>query len=63
MNAYIAAQGPMQNTIGDFWRMIWHRKLPVIVMLTKINESAKVKGHQCYKQLYHVCGMDCVEKV
>lgn len=50
-NAYIAAQGPMPNTIGDFWRMIWEHKLTAVIMLTKVNESGKVKGHHFIKLL------------
>ena len=41
-NAYIAAQGPMPNTINDFWRMIWEYKLVTVVMLTKCTEAGKV---------------------
>ena len=41
-NAYIAAQGPMPNTIGDFWRMIWEHRLSTVVMLTKVTEGGKV---------------------
>lgn len=38
----------MPNTIGDFWRMIWEHKLTVVIMLTKVNEAGKVKGHYCH---------------
>ena len=41
-NAYIAAQGPMPNTISDFWRMVWEYKLVTVVMLTKCTEAGKV---------------------
>ncbi len=39
---YIAAQGPMPNTVDDFWRMIWEFKLGHVVMLTKCREGGKV---------------------
>ena len=31
--------GPMPNTVGDFWRMIWEKKLPTVVMLTRCFEG------------------------
>lgn len=52
----------MPNTIGDFWRMIWEKKLTAVVMLTKINEAGKVKGHHC-PVLLDDFGMVCVEKM
>jgi len=41
--AYICTQGPLQNTIGDFWRMAFEYKVTVIVMLTKLIEDDKEK--------------------
>ena len=31
--------GPMPNTASDFWRMIWEKKLPTVVMLTRVFEG------------------------
>ncbi|KAL4660245.1 receptor-type tyrosine-protein phosphatase R isoform X2 [Arapaima gigas] len=36
---YIATQGPMINTVNDFWLMAWQEDCPVIVMITKLKEK------------------------
>lgn len=41
--AYIATQGPLPNTVEDLYRMAWNEKSPIIVMITKFFEKAKVK--------------------
>lgn len=43
---YIATQGPLQSTLGDFWQMTWDQKSGVIVMLTQTEESTRVKSHK-----------------
>jgi len=41
--AYIATQGPLQSSFGDFWRMVWQVDAVVIIMLTKEVENGKLK--------------------
>jgi protein tyrosine phosphatase len=45
-NAYIAAQGPKEVTVFDFWRMVYELKLSVIVMLGTNIEDGKIKFWQ-----------------
>nr|XP_031360804.1 receptor-type tyrosine-protein phosphatase eta [Lonchura striata domestica] len=44
--AFIAAQGPLPNTIEDFWQMVWEKSIYSIVMLTKCVEQARTKCEQ-----------------
>nr|XP_045622651.1 receptor-type tyrosine-protein phosphatase epsilon-like isoform X3 [Procambarus clarkii] len=48
-DAFIASQGPKDfnaDTIGDFWRMIWHTHCPIIIMVANLEENGKVKVAQ-----------------
>jgi netrin-G3 ligand len=38
-NMYITTQGPVTNTIPDFWRMLWEQDSDMIVMLTELHED------------------------
>ncbi|XP_043849975.1 receptor-type tyrosine-protein phosphatase H [Dromiciops gliroides] len=40
---YIATQGPLPQTVGDFWRLVWDQQSHTIVMLTNCVESGRVK--------------------
>ncbi|VDP50877.1 unnamed protein product [Heligmosomoides polygyrus] len=43
---FIAAQAPLDNTIEDFWRMVFQEGCPNVVNLTKCVEDGKIKSSQ-----------------
>lgn len=49
-NAYIATQGPLAETFGDFWRMVWEQRTASVVMMTRLEEKSRV-GHHIFKNM------------
>ena len=49
---YIVTQGPMDNTVVDFWQMFWQQRCPGIVMLTKTFDYIRVMSSH-YWPSYH----------
>jgi protein tyrosine phosphatase len=47
---YITTQGPLVSTFGHFWQMVWEQNSSVIVMLTKIEESGRIKCHKYWPE-------------
>ncbi|XP_053319677.1 receptor-type tyrosine-protein phosphatase S isoform X11 [Spea bombifrons] len=45
-NAYIATQGALPESFGDFWRMVWEQRSATVVMMTKLEEKSRIKCDQ-----------------
>ncbi|XP_063303215.1 phosphatidylinositol phosphatase PTPRQ [Pelobates fuscus] len=49
-NEFIATQGPVAGTVGDFWRMVWETRAKSIVMLTQCFEKGRIRCHQYWPE-------------
>jgi len=43
---YIGSQGPLPNTVADFWQMVWEQQVHLLLMLTAESEGRRVKCHR-----------------
>ncbi|XP_065174629.1 uncharacterized protein LOC135804640 isoform X2 [Sycon ciliatum] len=65
-DAFIAAQGPLSNTLDDFWRMVWEANSAVIVMVTNLLEQSKVKCEKYWPEegvvVYGTIAVEMIEQ-
>ncbi|XP_069683313.1 tyrosine-protein phosphatase non-receptor type 4 [Periplaneta americana] len=51
INRYIATQGPLPNTVADFWQMVVEVQSTLVVMVTPLVERGRTKCHQYWPAL------------
>ncbi|PSN43489.1 Tyrosine-protein phosphatase non-receptor type 4 [Blattella germanica] len=51
INRYIATQGPLPNTVADFWQMVVEAQSTLVVMVTPLVERGRTKCHQYWPAL------------
>jgi len=62
-NAYIATQGPVQQTVDDYWRMVWEQNVSSIVMLTNLIQKGQMKCHKYWPDNVEQFGVVKVKKM
>lgn len=50
---YILTQGPLPNTCGHFWQMVWEQQSAGVVMLNRVVEKGSVKCAQYWPRSFH----------
>ncbi|CAH2355342.1 hypothetical protein CLIB1423_25S00144 [[Candida] railenensis] len=50
---YIATQGPLNETVGDFWKCVVNEKVPLIISLTKETENGVMKCSPFWKSGFY----------
>ncbi|CAL8367164.1 unnamed protein product [Lota lota] len=48
---YILTQGPLPNTCGHFWEMVWEQRTRGVVMLNRVIEKGSIKCAQYWPQI------------
>ncbi|XP_068715435.1 receptor-type tyrosine-protein phosphatase N2-like isoform X2 [Montipora foliosa] len=48
--SYIATQGPLAQTVSDFWQMVWEQGVVVIVNLTKLSDLGLPQCHRYWPE-------------
>ena len=43
---FISTQGPKENTVKDFWQMLWENRIRHVVMVTRVTERDRKKCEQ-----------------
>jgi protein tyrosine phosphatase len=41
-NMFIATQGPLHNTIEQFWTLLFNKNIKLVIMLSKLSENGRV---------------------
>jgi protein tyrosine phosphatase len=42
---FIATQGPLSNTIENFWNLIINKKIKLVIMLSQLKENGRVSNN------------------
>lgn len=61
-------QGPLPNTIEDFWKMVWQEGSESIVMVTGVTENQRKKSEKYWpdkghSRKYGAVVIKCVEQM